>query len=282
MAVKIYKPTTPGQRGMTGYDFSTLDKKAPEKSLLEKKTRKVGRGSAGKITTRHRGGGAKKRFRIIDFKMNKLDIEARVQAIEYDPNRTSFIALIAFVDGEKRYVVASEGLKRDDKIIFSVNAPVKIGNRLPLNKIPSGTIINNIEMFPGKGSQLARSAGSSAKMMAIESGYAHISLSSGQIKIIPENAFATIGQVSNVIHNRIVIGKAGRKRWMGRRPHVRGSAMNPVDHPHGGGEGCQPIGLKHPKTPWGKPALGYKTRRKNKVLNKYKKKIVTAKEEVKS
>lgn len=273
MAVKKYKPTTPGRRGMTGYDFSTIDKKAPEKSLLEKKTRKVGRGSAGKITTRHRGGGAKKRFRIIDFKMNKLDIKAKVQAIEYDPNRTSFIALIAFADGEKKYIIASDGLKKEDIIIFSKNAPIKIGNRLPLNKIPSGTIINNIEMFPGKGGQIARSAGSSAKLMAIEGGYAHISLSSGQIKIIPENSFATIGQVSNVIHNRVVIGKAGRSRWMGRRPSVRGSAMNPVDHPHGGGEGCQPIGLKHPKTPWGKPALGYKTRKKNKPINKYKKKI---------
>jgi len=283
MAVKKYKPTTPGRRGMIGSDFSTLDKKKPEKGLLKKKTRKVGRGSAGKITTRHRGGGAKKRFRIIDFKMNKIDIPAKVQSIEYDPNRSSFIALIAFADGEKKYIVASEGLKKEDKVLFSENAPIKIGNRLPLKNIPGGTIISNIEMFPGKGGQLARSAGSSAKLMAIESGYAHVSLSSGQVKIIPESAYATIGQVSNINHNKIVIGKAGKSRWMGKRPQVRGSAMNPVDHPHGGGEGRQPIGLKHPKTPWGKPALGFKTRKKNKGLNKHKnKKEIAMVKEVKS
>ena len=272
MSVKKYKPTSAGRRGMTGYDFSTLDKIDPEKSLLEKKTRKVGRGSAGKITIRHRGGGAKKRFRIIDFKMDKFDIPAKVQAIEYDPNRTAFIALVAYADGEKRYIIALEGLKKEDKIISSESASIKIGNRMFLKSIPSGTIINNIELFPGKGGQLARSAGSYAKLTAIEGGYAHVSLSSGQVKLVPENSFATIGQVSNISHNKVVIGKAGRSRWMGKRPQVRGSAMNPVDHPHGGGEGKQPIGLKHPKTPWGKPALGFKTRKKNKPTNKYKKK----------
>jgi len=272
MAVKKYKPTSPGRRGMMGYDFSTLDKKDPEKSLLGKMTRKVGRGSAGKITTRHRGGGAKKRFRIIDFKMNKFDIPARVESIEYDPNRTAFIALLVYADGEKRYIIALEGLKKGDEIVSSESAPIKIGNRVSLKNIPSGTIISNVEMFPGKGGQFARSAGSSAKLMAIEGGFAHVGLSSGEIKIISENSFATIGQVSNVSYNTVVIGKAGRSRWMGRRPQVRGSAMNPVDHPHGGGEGRQPIGLKHPKTPWGKPALGFKTRRKKKRADNFRKK----------
>jgi large subunit ribosomal protein L2 len=272
MAVKKYKPTSAGRRGMMGYDFSTLDKKNPEKSLLGKKTRKVGRGSAGKITTRHRGGGAKKRFRMIDFKMDKFDIPAKVYSIEYDPNRTAFIALLVYADGEKKYVIAMEGLKKGDEIISSSSAPIKIGNRVSLKNIPSGTIISNVEMFPGKGGQFARSAGSSARLMAIEGGFAHVSLSSGEIKIVSENSYATIGQVSNISYNKVVIGKAGRSRWMGRRPQVRGSAMNPVDHPHGGGEGRQPIGLKHPKTPWGKPALGFKTRRKNKRLNSSKKK----------
>ena len=270
MPVKKYKPTSPGRRGMIGSDFSTLNKKKPEKNLLEGKKRGSGRGSAGKITTRHRGGGAKKRFRMIDFKMNKFDIPAKVQAIEYDPNRTAFIALLVYADGEKRYIVAQEGLKKDDKIIVSKNAPVKIGNRLPLKKIPAGTIICNVELFPGKGSQIARSAGSSAKLMAIESGFAYVSFSSKKVELIPEDSFATIGQISNISHNKIVIGKAGRSRWLGRRPQVRGSAMNPVDHPHGGGEGRQPIGLKHPKTPWGKPALGFKTRKKNKPKTRYR------------
>ena len=280
MALKKYKPTSPGRRGMMGYDFSTLDKVDPEKSLLSKMTRKVGRGSAGKITVRHRGGGAKRRFRIIDFKMNKFDIPAKVQSIEYDPNRTAFIALVAYADGEKRYVLALDGLKKDDKIIVSESASIQTGNRMMLKNIPSGTIINNVEMFSGKGGQIARSAGSSAKLMAVESGYAHVKLSSGQVRLLREDCFATIGQVSNTTYNKVVIGKAGRSRWLGRRPHVRGSAMNPVDHPHGGGEGCQPIGLKHPKTPWGKPALGFKTRKKNKRLNNFKKRIAKFEEEV--
>lgn len=264
MPLKKYKPTTPGRRQMMGYDFSTLDKKKPEKSLIAPKTSKSGRGSAGKITIRHRGGGVKRRYRIIDFKMEKLNIPAKVEAIEYDPNRTAFIALLSYIDGEKRYVVAPDGLKKGDGVIFSENAPIKIGNRAPLKKIPAGINICNIELFPGKGGQIARSAGSFAKVIAIEGGLAHIDLSSGEVKLVPENSFATIGQISNVSHNKVVLGKAGRSRWLGRRPAVRGSAMNPVDHPHGGGEGRQPIGLKHPKTPWGKPALGFKTRKKRK------------------
>lgn len=264
MPLKKYKPTTPGRRQMMGYDFSMLDKKKPEKGLIAPKTSKSGRGSAGKITIRHRGGGVKRRYRIVDFKMEKLNIPAKVEAIEYDPNRTAFIALLSYADGEKRYVVAPDGLKKGDGVVFSENAPIKIGNRAPLKKIPAGINICNIELFPGKGGQVVRSAGSFAKVIAIEGGFAHISLSSGEVKMVPENSFATIGQISNVSHNKVVLGKAGRSRWLGRRPAVRGSAMNPVDHPHGGGEGRQPIGLKHPKTPWGKPALGFKTRKKRK------------------
>ncbi len=264
MPIKKYKPTSPGRRGMTVNDFSIIDKKKPEKNLLAPMTSKAGRGSAGTITTRHRGGAVKRRFRIIDFKMNKFDIPAKVEAIEYDPNRSAFIALLVYADGEKRYILATESLKKGDEIIVSEKAPIRTGNRLPLSKIPLGTTISNFELFPGKGAQVARSAGSSAKLTALDGGYAHVVLPSGVVKIVPEDCYATIGQIGNTSHNKVVIGKAGRARWMGKRPEVRGSAMNPVDHPHGGGEGCQPIGLKHPKTPWGKPALGYKTKRKKK------------------
>lgn len=264
MAIKKYKPTSPGRRGMTVNDFSILTKKKPEKSLLAPMTAKEGRGSAGKITTRHRGGAVKKRYRIIDFRMNKFEIPAKVASIEYDPNRSAFIALLVFADGEKRYVVATDGLKQGDGVIFSPKAPIRNGNRLPMRKIPLGTTISNFELFPGKGSQCARSAGSGAKLTALDAGKAHIALPSGVVKIVSDECYASIGQVSNVTYNKIVIGKAGRARLMGKRPEVRGTAMNPVDHPHGGGEGCQPIGLKHPKTPWGKPALGYKTARKKK------------------
>jgi len=249
---------------MSVNDFSVLTKKKPEKSLLAPITAKEGRGSAGTITTRHRGGAAKRRYRLIDFKMDKVEVPSRVASIEYDPNRSAFIALLVFADGEKRYVIATEGLKAGDKVIVSPKAPIRSGNRLPLGKIPVGTTICNFELFPGKGAQCARSAGSAAKLTALEGGTAHISLPSGVVKIVSDECFATIGQVSNVNYNKIVIGKAGRARHMGLRPETRGSAMNPVDHPHGGGEGCQPIGLKHPKTPWGKPALGYKTSRKKK------------------
>lgn len=227
-------------------------------------TSKVGRGSAGTITTRHRGGGVKRRFRVVDFKMNKIDVPARVEAIEYDPNRSAFIALLFYRDGEKRYVLAPDGLKKDDMVVSSEKAPIKTGNRMPLKNIPVGTPVYNVELFPGKGGQIAKSAGCFAKVMAIEGGYAHVSMPSGRVKIVSEDALANIGQVSNIEYNKVSIGKAGRSRWLGRRPQVRGSAMNPVDHPHGGGEGRQPIGLKHPKTPWGKPALGYKTVRKKK------------------
>lgn len=249
---------------MTVNDFSVLTKKKPEKSLLAPMTAKEGRGSAGKITTRHRGGAAKRRYRIVDFRMDKFEIPAKVASIEYDPNRSAFIALLVFADGEKRYVLATEGMKAGDKVIVAEKAPIRGGNRLPLRKIPLGTTICNFELFPGKGSQCARSAGSSAKLTALDGGLAHISLPSGIVKIVSDECYATIGQVSNINYNKIVIGKAGRARHMGQRPEVRGSAMNPVDHPHGGGEGAQPIGLKHPKTPWGKPAMGYKTSRKKK------------------
>jgi len=271
MAIKKYKPTSPGRRGMTGIDYRKLTKKKPEKALLSPKTRKAGRGSEGKITTRHKGGGAKKRYRIIDFKRDKFDIPAKIAAVEYDPNRSAFIALAIYADGEKRYILAFHNIKVGDKIIASrkENTEIKVGNRLCLKHILPGTSVYNIEMIPGKGGQIVRSAGSSAVVSVVEGGFAQVNLPSGEVRKIPEEAMATIGQVSNVEHSMVVIGKAGRSRWMGKRPTVRGSAMNPVDHPHGGGEGRQPIGLKYPKTPWGKPALGKKTRKKNKPSNKY-------------
>ena len=256
---------------MTGIDYRGLTKKNPEKALLGPKTRKSGRGSEGKITVRHRGGGAKQRYRIVDFKRDKFDIPAKIAAIEYDPNRSAFIALAVYTDGEKRYILAAHQMKVGDKVIASKkeNAEIEIGNRLCLKHIPQGTDVYNIEMIPGKGGQMVRSAGSAAAVAAIEGGFVQLNFPSGEVRKIPEDAMATIGQVSNIEHSSVVIGKAGRSRWMGKRPAVRGSAMNPVDHPHGGGEGCQPIGLKHPKTPWGKPALGKKTRKKNKPSNKY-------------
>ena len=256
---------------MTGIDYRGLTKKKPEKALLGPKTRKSGRGSEGKITVRHRGGGAKKRYRIVDFKRDKFDIPAKIAAIEYDPNRSAFIALAVYADGEKRYILAAHQMKVGDKIITSQkeNTEIKNGNRLCLKYIPQGTDVYNIEIIPGKGGQMVRSAGSAAAVAAIEGGFVQLNFPSGEVRKIPEDAMATIGQVSNIEHSSVVIGKAGRSRWMGKRPAVRGSAMNPVDHPHGGGEGRQPIGLKHPKTPWGKPALGKKTRKKNKPSNKY-------------
>jgi len=271
MAIKKYKPTSPGRRGMTGIDYRDLTKKKPEKALLGPKTRKAGRGSAGKITTRHKGGGAKQRYRIVDFKRDKFDIPAKIAALEYDPNRSAFIALAVYADGEKRYILAAHNMKVGDKIITSQkeNAEAKIGNRLCLKHILQGTSIYNIELIPGKGGQIVRVAGSAAVVAAAEGGFVQLNLPSGEARKIPEDAMATVGQVSNVEHGAVVIGKAGRSRLMGIRPTVRGSAMNPVDHPHGGGEGCQPIGLKHPKTPWGKPALGKKTRKKKKLSDKY-------------
>lgn len=245
-----------------------LTKKKPEKSLLASKKSKAGR-SHGKISVRHQGGGNKQRYRIIDFKQDILGMPGKIVAIEKDPNRSGFIALVCYASGEKRYILATEGLKAGDKIICKANAPVKPGNRMMIKNIPVGTIISNVEMFKGKGGQLARSAGSGVILMAVEEKSSQLKLASGEIRLVDSECFATVGKVSNFEHNAVTIGKAGRKRHMGIRPGVRGSAMNPVDHPHGGGEGRQGIGLKHPKTPWGKPALGKKTRKRKKYSNKF-------------
>ena len=269
MAVKFYKPTTPGRRGMTVIDYSELSKVAPEKSLLESVKNKSGRNSYGRITVRHRGGGNRRKYRIIDFKRNKLGIPATVMTLEYDPNRTAFIALLQYEDGEKRYIIAPVGLKVGDTVISGSDVDIKVGNALPLLNIPTGTFIHNVELYPGKGAQLARSAGNMAQLMAKENGMALLRLPSGELRNVPINCMATIGQVSNPEHENVNIGKAGRKRHMGWRPTVRGSVMNPCDHPHGGGEGKSPIGRPGPVTPWGKPALGYKTRAKHARTDKY-------------
>ena len=266
MGIKNYKPYTPARRTMTGSDFSEITKKSPEKSLLAPKKRKAGRNNYGRITVRHRGGGAKKRYRVIDFKRNKDGIPAIVKAIEYDPNRTANIALIAYADGVKAYILAPNRLKVGDKIEIST---FSIGNCLPLRNIPNGTLIHNVEMHPGKGGQIARSAGNSVRLMAKEGKYATLKMPSGETRMLPLDCRATIGQVGNPEHELITIGKAGRKRHMGFRPTVRGSVMNPNDHPHGGGEGKTGIGMPSPVTPWGKPTLGYKTRRKKKPSSKY-------------
>lgn len=268
MAIKTYRPYTPSRRQMTGSDFAEITKTTPEKSLLAKKTRQAGRNNQGKITVRHRGGGAKKKYRIIDFKRNKDGITAHVKAIEYDPNRTANIALICYDDGEKAYILAPEGLKVGQKIVNGSDAEVRVGNCLPLADIPVGTQIHNIELYPGKGGQLVRSAGNSAQLMAKEGKFATLRLPSGEMRLVPIICRASIGVVGNGDHNLINIGKAGRKRHMGFRPTVRGSVMNPNDHPHGGGEGKAGIGRPGPSTPWGKPALGLKTRKKNKASNK--------------
>jgi large subunit ribosomal protein L2 len=259
--LKQYRPTSPGRRGMTGSSFEEITKAKPEKSLLAPKKRKAGRSNQGKITVRHRGGGAKRRLRVLDFKRDKLGVPGRVAAIEYDPNRSARIALIHYADGDKRYILAPNELKVDDSIKSGADAEVKPGNALPLKQIPTGTMIHNIEMEVGKGGQLVRSAGVAAQLMAKEGKYALVRLPSGEVRRISIECLATIGQVGNVDHRSVNLGKAGRKRWMGWRPTVRGSAMNPSDHPHGGGEGRAPIGLPGPKTPWGKPALGYRTRK---------------------
>jgi large subunit ribosomal protein L2 len=259
MALKIYKPTSPGRRGMTGSTFEEVTRKGPEKSLLLPLKRKGGRNSQGRITVRHRGGGAKRRLRIIDFKRNKIGVPAEVLAIEYDPNRSAHIALTQYADGEKRYVLAPLGLTTGDIISSGSDAEVKLGNALPLKQIPVGMMIHNIELQPGKGGQIVRSAGTSAQVMGQEDRYTLVKLPSGEVRKILSVCLATIGQVGNVDHQNINLGKAGRKRWLGRRPTVRGSAMSPRDHPHGGGEGRSPRGM-NPKTPWGKPALGHRTR----------------------
>jgi large subunit ribosomal protein L2 len=261
VALKTYRPTSPGRRSMTGQTFDEITKSKPEKSLIMPLKKKAGRNSRGKITVRHRGGGAKRNLRIVDFKRDKVGVPGRVAAIEYDPNRSARIALIYYADGDKRYILAPLGLNIGDIVKSGEGAEVKPGNTLPLKQIPSGTLIHNIELQPGKGGQLVRSAGMSAQIIALEGEYVLVRLPSGEARRIRSNCVATIGQLGNVDHQGIKLGKAGRKRWLGWRPTVRGSAMTPRDHPHGGGEGRSPIGLPGPKTPWGKPALGYKTRK---------------------
>lgn len=269
MAIKSYKPTTPGRRGMTVTDYSGLSKVAPERSLLEPMKKKSGRNSYGRITVRHRGGGERRKYRIIDFKRNKLNMDAKVLTIEYDPNRSAFIALVQYEDGEKRYILAPNGLNVGDTVRSGADADVKPGNAMQMANIPVGTFIHNIELYPGKGAQLVRSAGNMAQLMGKENGYALVRLPSGEMRRIPVNCMATIGQVSNIDHNNVNYGKAGRKRHMGIRPTVRGSVMNPNDHPHGGGEGKSPVGRPGPVSPWGKPALGYKTRKKHHRSDKF-------------
>ena len=268
MGIRTYNPYTPSRRHMTGSDFSEITKSTPEKSLTVSKNSKAGRNAQGKITVRHRGGGAKRKYRIIDFKRYKDGIPATVKSIEYDPNRTANIALICYADCQKSYIIAPNGLQVGAVLMNGPEAEIKLGNCLPLAQIPVGTMVHNVELHPGKGGQLVRSAGNAAQLMAKEGKYATLRLPSGEMRLVPIQARATVGQVGNIDHELINIGKAGRKRHMGIRPTVRGSVMNPNDHPHGGGEGRAPIGRSGPMTPWGKPALGYKTRKKNKQSNK--------------
>jgi large subunit ribosomal protein L2 len=269
MAIKTYKPTTPSRRHMTVLDFSGLSKVKPEKSLVEVLKKTAGRNAYGRITVRHHGGGAKRKYRVIDFKRNKLDMPAVVQTVEYDPNRSANIALIKYEDGTLSYIIAPVGLNVGDTVVSGTGADIKPGNCLPIENIPVGTFIHNIEIYPGKGAQLARSAGAAAQLMAKGDRMAQVRLPSGEVRMVPLNCKASIGQVGNIDHENVHIGKAGRKRHMGIRPTVRGSAMNPVDHPHGGGEGKSPIGRPGPVTPWGKPTLGYKTRKKNHRTDKF-------------
>lgn len=265
MAVKHYKPTSAGRRGMSVIDYAHLSKEGPEKTLLRPLNKKAGRNSYGRITVRHKGGGNRRKYRLIDFKRTKFGVPATVLAIEYDPNRSAHIALIEYQDGEKSYILAPHGLRPGHTVVSGPDADIMPGNALPLVNIPVGTFIHNVELYPGKGGQLARSAGSSAQLMAKEGDMALLRLPSGELRKVLSRCMGTIGQVSNVDHENVNIGKAGRTRHMGKRPVVRGSAMNPVDHPHGGGEGKSPIGRPGPVTPWGKPALGYKTRQKRKA-----------------
>ena len=269
MAIKKYGPTTPGRRGMTVTDYSVLSKVAPERSLLEPMKKHSGRNNTGRITVRHQGGGNRTKYRVIDFKRQKTDMPATVKTLEYDPNRSAFIALVEYTDGVKSYIIAPDGLKVGDVVISSKSADIKPGNCLPIANIPVGTVIHNIEMHPGKGAQLVRSAGTAAQLMAKENGDAQIRMPSGEVRIVRTNCTACIGQVGNLEHENIQIGKAGRKRHMGWRPTVRGSVMNPCDHPHGGGEGKSPVGRPGPVTPWGKPAMGYKTRKKKNPTDKF-------------
>jgi len=268
MGVKKYKPTTPGQRGMTGYTFDEVTKSTPERSLLLPLRKSGGRNAYGRVTVRHRGGGNRQHIRIVDFKRDKHGIPARVAAIEYDPNRSARLALLYYVDGEKRYIIAPQDLRVGDTVLAGEGAEVRTGNSLPIANIPVGTMVHNIELKVGRGGQLVRSAGGAAQLLAKEGDFAQIRMPSGEVRLVRQECYATIGQVGNVEHSNIKLGKAGRKRHLGVRPTVRGTAMSPRDHPHGGGEGRQPIGMPGPKSPWGKPTLGYKTR-KNKRTDKY-------------
>ena len=269
MGVKHFKPYTPSRRNMTVSDFDEITKKTPEKSLLAKKKKNAGRNSYGRITVRHQGGGNRQKYRLVDFKRKKDDMKATVIGIEYDPNRTSNIALIKYEDETLSYILAPVGLKDGDTVVSGQNADIKIGNCLPISSIPVGTLIHNIELNPGQGGKMVRTAGGEAQLMAKDGEYAHIRLPSGEMRLVLARCRATIGTIGNAEHSNIKLGKAGRKRHMGVRPTVRGSVMNPVDHPHGGGEGKAPVGHAGPLTPWGKPALGYKTRKKNKASNKF-------------
>jgi len=270
MSIKYYRPTTPSRRHMTVSGFDGVDKKAkPERSLTEVLKKHSGRNSYGRITVRHKGGGNRRKYRIIDFKRDKMDVEGQILRLEYDPNRSAYIALVEYADGERRYMIAPVGLKAGDTVIASATADIKPGNALPIASIPVGTVIHNIELYPGKGAQLVRSAGTAAQLMAKENGMAQVRLPSGEYRLVRLDCMATIGQVGNIDYANISIGKAGRKRHMGIRPTVRGSVMNPCDHPHGGGEGRSPIGRPGPVTPWGKPALGYKTRKTKNRTDKF-------------
>ncbi|MBQ2775772.1 MAG: 50S ribosomal protein L2 [Clostridia bacterium] len=268
MSIRVYKPTTNARRDMSVTDYSELSKVAPERSLLEPLSKKSGRNSYGRITVRHRGGGQRRKYRVIDFKRDKFDIAATVKTLEYDPNRSAHIALLEYADGEKRYILAPAGLSVGDTVVAGPGADIKVGNALPLTNIPTGTFVHNVELYPGRGGQLARAAGNAAQLMAKEGPYALLRLPSGELRNVPASCMATVGQVGNTDHENVKIGKAGRKRHMGWRPTVRGSVMNPCDHPHGGGEGKSPIGRPGPCTPWGKPALGYKTRSTKKASDK--------------
>jgi large subunit ribosomal protein L2 len=268
MPIKVYKPTSPGRRGMSVSTFEEITRARPEKSLLRPLKKRAGRNFRGKITVRHRGGGHKRRYRIIDFQRGKFGVPGRVASIEYDPNRSARIALVVYADGEKRYIIAPVGLMVGDVVMSGPEAEIRVGNAIPINNIPVGTTIHNIELHVGKGGQLVRAAGTSAQLLAKEGRYAHIRLPSGEVRLVNVQCMATIGQVGNTDHGNIKLGKAGRKRWLGFRPSVRGSAMDPSSHPHGGGEGRSPIGMPGPKSPWGKPTLGYKTRR-NKSTDKW-------------
>lgn len=269
MGIKKYRPTSPGRRFMSVSTFEEITTSTPEKSLLAPLAKRAGRNHQGKITVRHQGGGHKRQYRVIDFKRNKLGIPAKVATIEYDPNRSARIALLNYADGEKRYILAVHNMKVGDVVVAGPGSDIRLGNAMPLASIPVGTVIHNIELQPGKGAQLVRAAGASAQLMAKEGDYAQVRLVSGEVRLIRLECYATIGQVGNLDHENVNIGKAGRSRWMNRRPTVRGVVMNPVDHPHGGGEGRAPVGRKSPMSPWGKPTLGKKTRKKNKTSNKY-------------